>query len=97
MSTPSIGQLELSLPIERAPAARSDAAGGFGEALEGALSALEKAQGAADAEAGRAALGQGNLHALSLALEKADVAMRTAVKVRNKVVEAYHEVMRMNV
>jgi flagellar hook-basal body complex protein FliE len=34
---------------------------------------------------------------LSIALEKADIAMRVATKVRNKVVDAYHEIMRMSV
>ena len=33
----------------------------------------------------------------ALALEKADVSMRVAAKVRNKLVEAYQEVMRMPV
>ena len=43
------------------------------------------------------ALGGGNLHETALALEKADVALRVLSKVRNKVVEAYQEVMRMGV
>jgi flagellar hook-basal body complex protein FliE len=34
---------------------------------------------------------------MALALEKADVAMRLAVRVRNKVVETYNEIMRMGV
>ncbi len=43
------------------------------------------------------ALGGGNLHETAIALEKADIAMRVATKVRNKLVEAYQEVMRMSV
>jgi flagellar hook-basal body complex protein FliE len=43
------------------------------------------------------AKGAGNLHEMALALEKADVAMRLAVRVRNKVVDAYNEIMRMGV
>jgi len=34
---------------------------------------------------------------MSLALEKADVAMRLAVKVRNKLLDAYNEIMKMGV
>jgi flagellar hook-basal body complex protein FliE len=54
-------------------------------------------QAVADQEAEKVALGGGNLHETALALEKADVALRLATKVRNKLVEAYQEVMRMNV
>jgi flagellar hook-basal body complex protein FliE len=69
----------------------------FGAELSRALDGLERAQVEADFESARAALGAGNLHELSIALEKADIAMRVATKVRNKVVDAYHEVMRMSV
>ena len=41
--------------------------------------------------------GEGNLHETMLALEKADVSMRVAMKVRNKILDAYNEVMRMPV
>ena len=51
----------------------------------------------ADQQATAVANGDGNLHELSLSLEKADIAMRTAVKARNKLVDAYNEVMRMSV
>jgi len=51
----------------------------------------------ADHQAAQVAKGAGNLHEMALALEKADVAMRLAVRVRNKVVETYNEIMRMGV
>ncbi|GAO05572.1 flagellar hook-basal body complex protein FliE [Anaeromyxobacter sp. PSR-1] len=79
-----------------APAARPEG-GAFGRALGEALAQAEALQGAADAQAARSALGEGNLHETALALEKADVAMRVATRVRNKLVEAYQEVMRMSV
>lgn len=69
----------------------------FGAELKSALAGVEQAQVQADFESTKAALGGGNLHELSIALEKADVAMRLATKVRNKVVDAYHEIMRMSV
>ncbi len=70
---------------------------GFGEVLGKAIGQADRLQLDADAEASRQALGAGNLHETALALEKADVAMRVLTKVRNKVVEAYQEVMRMGV
>ncbi|MEW5849335.1 MAG: flagellar hook-basal body complex protein FliE [Myxococcota bacterium] len=69
----------------------------FTSALEKAVDNVERAQQSADAQATKLATGGGNLHEVALALEKADITMRVAVKVRNKVVEAYQDVMRMNV
>jgi flagellar hook-basal body complex protein FliE len=69
----------------------------FGDALGKALAGVESLQRSADHSAEEVALGGGNLHETALALEKADTAMRLAVKVRNKIVDAYQEIMRMSV
>ena len=84
------------LPIE---VARPEAKGGssFATALGEALQAVDQAQTGADQESARLAMGGGNLHETALALEKADLSMRVATKVRNRLVEAYQEVMRMTV
>jgi len=70
---------------------------GFAETLGNALQKVDDVQVSADVQAERVAMGGGNLHEMSLALEKADVAMRLAMKVRNKIVDAYQEIMRMSV
>jgi flagellar hook-basal body complex protein FliE len=85
--------LPVGEPASPAPASGAS----FSRALGDALRSAEALQAGADAEAGKVALGGGNLHEVALALEKADVAMRVLTKVRNKIVEAYQEVMRMNV
>ncbi len=69
----------------------------FAHALGEALGQVAQLQQAADGEAAKLAGGAGNLHETALALEKADIGMRVAMKVRNKLVEAYQEVMRMSV
>ena len=69
----------------------------FGAQLGEAMGAVDKLQVEADRQSDALANGAGNLHETALALEKADVAMRVAMKVRNKLVDAYHEVMRMSV
>jgi flagellar hook-basal body complex protein FliE len=69
----------------------------FAAELGRALGEVEKAQLQGDAQAQKAALGAGNLHETTIALEQADIAMRVATKVRNKLVETYQEVMRMSV
>jgi flagellar hook-basal body complex protein FliE len=70
---------------------------GFSAQLGGAVQQLDQLHVDADQQANAIANGGGNLHEVALAFEKADVAMRLATKVRNKLVEAYNEVMRMSI
>ena len=86
----------LPAPGEAQPAAPAGGAS-FADALGRAVGEVERLQVAGDQEAQKSALGAGNLHETALALEKADVAMRVLIKVRNKVVDAYQEIMRMSV
>ncbi len=79
-----------------------DAPGGtsadaFKSELGKAIGEVDKLQTAADAQADAVAHGAGNLHEMALALEKADVAMRLAMLVRNKLVDTYNEIMRMGI
>ena len=69
----------------------------FSDEFGKALGAVEGLQTAADREVEKVALGGGNLHETALALEKADIGMRVMTKVRNKLLDAYQEVMRMSV
>ena len=69
----------------------------FGEELTKAIQSVDQLQVQADQQATQLANGGGNLHETALALEKADIAMRVAVKVRNKFVDAYNDIMRMPV
>ncbi len=91
-----IGSLDSPERTINAPKDKVDAAAFNGE-LGRAVQALDKVQVEADEQASLVARGAGNLHEMSLALEKADVAMRLAMRVRNKVVETYNEIMRMGV
>jgi flagellar hook-basal body complex protein FliE len=88
----------LPLPLDPAAGPSAPVQGAsFADLLGKAVAKVDGLQLAADGEAERSAQGAGNLHETALALEKADVAMRVLTKVRNKVVEAYQEVMRMSV
>ena len=69
----------------------------FGELISHAIQGAEHAQMAANTETEKLARGEGNLHEVALSLEKADISMRLLVKARNKIVEAYQEMMRMPV
>ena len=89
-------------PLERPEAHSIEKPGKSGEGtftgeLTKALGEVDKLQVDADQQAKMVAEGGGNLHEMSLSLEKADISMRLAMKVRNKLVEAYNEIMRMSV
>ena len=75
----------------------ADSHGSFADALGHAVQAIDAQQIEADQQSAQLALGGGNLHETAIALEKADVAMKLAVKVRNKIVDAYQDVMRMSI
>lgn len=92
-----VGHVERSLANASVSGSESVSASGFAETLGGALQKVDQMQLDADVQADKVALGGGNLHEMSIALEKADVSMRLAMKVRNKLIEAYQEIMRMNV
>jgi flagellar hook-basal body complex protein FliE len=90
------GSLASGAPAaaERAPAAGTPS---FTQELGRAVEAVDRLQLDADRQADAVAHGAGNLHEVALSLEKADVAMRLASKVRNKLVDAYNDIMKMSV
>jgi len=75
----------------------ADKAAQFGSELGKAIGEIDKLQNVADTQADAVARGAGNLHEMALSLEKADVAMRLAMRVRNKLVDTYNEIMRMGI
>ncbi len=99
MRSVNVNTIELPSTPATSRAEKPQGAGqdGFGKELAAAVGKVDELQVAADVEAQKLAGGEGNLHETMLALEKADVAMRVAMKVRAKLVEAYNDVMRMTV
>lgn len=91
------GPPELQLPrSEGAPGARGGAS--FGEALDAAVESVSRVQAASDDATRAFALGREvDLHTVLLAVEKADLSFRTMMEVRNKLLDAYREVMRMQI
>ena len=72
--------------------------GSFATLLQQSLERVDGLQHEADAAARAFALGQApSIHDTMIAMEKADLSLRLTTKVRNKVVEAYQEIMRMQV
>jgi flagellar hook-basal body complex protein FliE len=70
----------------------------FGKSLVDAVQSLDRIQQEADSTSGQLAAGEPiDLHEVMIAQDKASLGMQFAVQVRNKMVEAYQEVMRMQV
>jgi len=95
--SPTLRPVETLDPSRAAPGSAAAGGASFADALAQALSNVDQLQASGDASAQEVALGGGNLHETALAMEKADIGMRLAVKVRNKLVEAYQDIMRMGV
>ena len=93
----SVNSVEFPSSTPAVEKPEGSGAAGFGAELEAAVKKVDDLQVAADVETQKLANGDGNLHETMLALEKADIAMRLAMKVRTKLVEAYNDVMRMTV
>jgi len=70
----------------------------FGALLRGKIEEVNQLKLDADEAITKVQLSDsGSIHEAMVALEKADIAFRTMVQVRNRILEAYQEVMRMQV
>ncbi len=68
---------------------------GFGDALTRALGSVVDAGHKADAQSMQAISGGGNLTEVVTAVSRAELALQTTVAIRDRVVQAYQDVMRM--
>ncbi|MEO6875344.1 MAG: flagellar hook-basal body complex protein FliE [Opitutaceae bacterium] len=72
--------------------------GGFGKVLDGLVAVVDGKQANAQAVTRQVLLGDsGQLHQSVIAMQEASVAFSMMVEVRNKLVESYQELMRMQV
>lgn len=84
LETPSVANSELRTPID------------FGSLVGQPLQSLNDSLQRADAAAMSFALGEPvPVHEMMISIEQARMAMQIAVEVRNRSVEAYQELMRM--
>ncbi|HEX3015699.1 MAG TPA: flagellar hook-basal body complex protein FliE [Desulfobacteria bacterium] len=76
--------------------ATQSADSGFNQFLDNAMNRLDGLQKTADSSSQQLATGQiQNIDSVMIALEKANLGFSLAVEVRNKVLDAYNQVMRM--
>jgi flagellar hook-basal body complex protein FliE len=78
-------------------AAPAGEAGGFGDALQRALGDAVQAGRAADAASAAGMTGAVGTTDVVMAVTRAELALQTAVALRDRVVAAYQDVMRMQI
>ena len=87
-----------SLPLSAEKRASDSQGPSFDQVLQESLQTVDHLQKEADQAMQRLAVDGGmNLHKTMIAVEKADLSFRLMMQIRNKIVEAYQEVMRMQV
>ena len=91
-----IGDIGRGVPESSKPSQKSGAT--FESAINDALKEVTEIQN--DAEKAIADFAKGDvkdIHTVVVAMEKADLSMQTMLQVRNKLLSAYEEIMRMQV
>ena len=94
-----IGAIAPVQALEAAPAAASPAAAvpeGFARLMEQELAGIDRATAAAEKSMADLAAGRPvEMHEVMISLEKARLGVQTFIQVRNKLVESYQDLMRL--
>ena len=97
MTLPPIGNINpIQMPSIATPGGNAGTGGEFGSILRNAVSGIETLGTNAGAEVQKFLTGESEeLHTTVLATQRAEMAFELGLQVRNKVISAYQEVMRM--
>lgn len=103
-----IDAITTALPLARAaragvqPAGQPEggagaagSAGSFSESLAGLLTTVNQTAGEANHAIANMVRGTGDVHETMIALQRAETTLQLTVQVRNKLVQAYQDIMRM--
>ncbi len=93
LRSPELGDGISMVPEPAAPRAQP---GEFVQALDHAIASVDALQNTADQQATALAEGHGNLHETSIALAKAEVGFHLMTKIRDRIVDAYQDIMKMS-
>ena len=94
---------KVDAPLPKLPGVHLGAAGaapseGFGQMLDGLVATVDAKQAEAQAVTKSVLLGNSDqLHQSVIAMQEASVSLSLMVEVRNKLIESYQELMRMQV
>jgi flagellar hook-basal body complex protein FliE len=95
-----IGKLNpnLKVPEIHRPGEGQKGTGNFGDVLKDAISTVNDLQKQSDTAIGQLMSGENqDIHSTLIAVQKADLSFQTMMQVRNKIVAAYQEIMRIQV
>ncbi|WP_342578301.1 flagellar hook-basal body complex protein FliE [Psychrobacillus sp. FSL K6-2843] len=89
---------QVNAPMTTNKVSSSQAQENFGDFLQSAINSVNETQKASDVATNKLING-GNieLHEVMIASQKSSIALNATLEIRNKVVEAYQEIMRMQV
>jgi flagellar hook-basal body complex protein FliE len=93
----SIGSTPALAPAPAPNAGTEKPAAGFGDALAKVLQSASDTDDQANTAVGSMLEGTGEVHDAMIALQRAELSLQLTVQVRNKLVSAYQEIMRMPV
>jgi flagellar hook-basal body complex protein FliE len=71
------------------------ATGSFSDSLTGLLTSVDASAGEANNAIANMVRGTGDVHDAMIALQRAETTLQLTVQVRNKLVQAYQDIMRM--
>ncbi|MGE3276343.1 MAG: flagellar hook-basal body complex protein FliE [Vicinamibacterales bacterium] len=91
-----LGQSSGAAAVTGVPAAEP-AAGGFEESLKKLVTSVEDSGADANTAVADMLGGTGEVHDAMIALQRAELSLQLTMQVRNKLVNAYQEIMRMPV
>jgi len=95
MAVDPLSAATLALP--QAPTGPAGAGSRFTQALHRMLEGTEQASGDANTKVAAMVDGTGDVHEAMIALQRAELSLELTVQVRNKLMSAYQEIMRMPV
>ncbi|MCB0224104.1 MAG: flagellar hook-basal body complex protein FliE [Anaerolineae bacterium] len=94
----SVNSIALSKPSSVSGGQPESALDNFSQILGNAINSLNQKENTANQAVASLAAGEDvELHQVMLAMQEADVSFRFALQIRNKIVDAYQEIMRMQV
>ena len=95
MSIPLVSATSAATAYARTEAGKPGGLEGFGQALTNALQGVVDAGHTADSQAAAGIAGTGSLTDVVTAVNRAELALQTTTAIRDRVVQAYQDIMRM--
>jgi len=90
------GRIPSGLPkVGGGDAATTPAGAGFSDALGRVVDAVESTESQANTAVSGMLSGTTDVHDAMIALQRADLTLQFSVQIRNRLVQAYNEIMRM--